>query len=183
MLKWAIVRSRCIIKKLADRLYLTSGRVDALKNIDGRRVGRLVFVCLGNVCRSPYAEVAAQAYGIHATSCGVEVRHSAPAELMAVEAASLRGIDLTKHRSRSIYSIDLNTFDCLVVMAPSQLSVAIALAAEKGCQVTLIGLWCKPTIAEIPDPYGRSLDQFILCFDHIDRALTGFLHAIGEDLK
>ncbi|WP_224981911.1 arsenate reductase/protein-tyrosine-phosphatase family protein [Geomonas agri] len=181
-MKKVISRSRSIVKKLAARIHLASARVDTLKNIDGSRVGRLVFVCFGNVCRSPYAEVAAQTQGISATSCGVAVRRSAPAELTAVEAALLRGIDLTKHRSRSIYQVELNPSDCLVVMAPSQLTVALAVAAENGCQVTLIGLWCDPAIAEIADPYGRPLEEFRQCFDDIDRALAGFLRVIGKHI-
>lgn len=175
MLKKAILGPRGIVKKLTAKISLASGSFDWLRNIDGSRVRRFVFVCFGNVCRSPYAEAAAQGMGFSATSCGVDVTRSAPAELMAIEAALLRGTDLTGHMSRSIYEVKVESTDCLVVMAPAQLGVALAFAEESRCQLTLIGLWCNPAILEITDPYGKTLDEFKKCFDQIDKGLAGLL--------
>lgn len=178
MLKATILGPRGIVKKLTAKISLASGSFDGLRNIDGSRVGRFVFVCFGNVCRSPYAEVAAQSQGVSATSCGVEVSRSTPAELTAVEAASLRGMDLSAHRSRSIYEVQLDSADCLVVMAPAHLAAVRAVAAASSCQVTLLGLWCTPVIVEIPDPYGKPLEEFRKCYDEIDKALTGLLSVV-----
>lgn len=183
MLKAAILGSRGIVRRLAAKIHLASGGFNALKDIDAARVDRFVFVCVGNVCRSPYAEAAAQSQGVSATSCGVDVSRSTPAELMAVEAASLRGMDLSAHRSRSIYEVQLDSADCLVVMAPAHLAAVQAVAAASSCQVTLLGLWCNPVIVEIPDPYGKPLEEFRKCYDEIDRALTGLLSVVHAQKK
>lgn len=172
-------------KRMMTHLLLATslrfGSLGRLKEIEPERVARLVFVCLGNVCRSPYAEASALSLGMPATSCGVNVTRTDPAEPFAIEVALARGKDLSIHSSRSIYELSLSPSDCLVVMAPSHLRAAQEVAAEKGCQITLIGLWGEPPIAEIPDPYGKSKAEFDDCFDKIDRSLAGLLDRLKSE--
>jgi len=164
---------RALVRKSIGRLQLAFGRFDSLKHLELLLIKRLVFVCRGNVCRSPYAEAAAKSLGFTSLSCGVEVSHSAPAEKMAIKAAYLRGKDLSQHMSRSIHNIELNNSDCLIAMDPTHLPVARDVAERVGCQITLIGLWRKIPIPEIADPYGKALQVFSVCFDEIDEALDG----------
>ena len=170
------------------KVKLALGRFDELKDIHPKGIECLVFICRGNVCRSPYAESAAKALGFCAISCGVDVRHSAPAEVMAVRAALLRGKDISRHMSRSILDLKIKNTDCLVAMDLSVLSVSRDIACRIGCQVTLIGLWGNPPVGEIEDPYGRSLEAFIKCYKKIDEALDGLFRWIevgmenGKDL-
>ena len=147
------------------------GQFDYLKLIDTERIKRLVFVCRGNVCRSPYAEAAAKSLNFRSISCGVDVEYSAPPEENALRAALLHGNDLSKHMSRSIFNVPLNSSDCLVAMDPSHLSIALSVAKNNGCQVTMMGLWKQPTVIYIPDPYGKPLKSFIECFNLIDIVL------------
>jgi Low molecular weight phosphotyrosine protein phosphatase len=70
-------------------------RVDAERH--WRNCERVVFVCTGNICRSPYAEAAARAHGINAVSCGTHTRTGLPADPVAIREAALRGRDMTAH--------------------------------------------------------------------------------------
>jgi len=171
---------RALLRRLVGRLHLALGRFDSLRCIDAERIERFVFVCRGNVCRSPYAEATAKSLGLSATSCGVDVSRSAPAESMAVRAAFLRGKNLSECMSRSIFDVPLDSSDCLVAMDSSHLPVARDVAARVGCQTTLIGLWRTPFVPEIADPYGRPLQNFHQCFNEIDEALVGLVNWIKQ---
>lgn len=161
------------LRKILGRAKLVLGQYKSLKHIEPQRIERMVFVCRGNVCRSPYAEAAAKVVGFSAISCGVDVRRSAPAESTGVHAAFLRGKDISKHMSRSIFDLEIISTDLLVAMDPSHLPVARRVAASFGSQVTLLGLWGTPPVPDIMDPYDQSLDTFAQCFDYIDDSLEG----------
>lgn len=167
------MKHKVLARRFVDKLNLYIGRYDKLKHIQAERIKRLVFVCRGNVCRSPYAEAAAKSLGLSATSCGIDVVRSAPAEANAVRAAFLRGKDISRHMSQSIFDVSLDSSDCLVVMDPSHLRTARNVAGYVGCQVTLIGLWGIFVVPRIDDPYGKPLHAFSRCFDKIDDALEG----------
>lgn len=163
---------RALIRKSISQIKLALGQFDDLKLIDDVRIDRLVFVCRGNVCRSPYGEAAAISLGLSAISCGVEVTRSDPAEEMALKAAYLRGKDLSHHMSRSIFDLHLEQTDCLVALDQTHLTVSRKVADRFGCQITLLGLWRNTPVPEIADPYGKSLETFSACFDEIDEALS-----------
>ena len=171
----SLVSFKKLFKQIKSRIQLRLGCFTEMKHIDFEVVERLVFVCRGNVCRSPYAEAVAQSQGKNAISCGVDVKYSAPAEKTGVDAAKMRGIDLSGHMSRSIYDVQLCNTDCLVAMDPSHLPISRTVALQIGCQVTLIGLWSRTPVAEIADPYSRPLDTFRQCFNEIDNAMLGIL--------
>lgn len=172
-----------LLRRMVGRVGLALGRFDELKVIHPKRIECLVFVCRGNVCRSPYAESAAKALGFCAVSCGVDVRYSAPAEANAVRAALLRGKDISGHMSRSILDLKIQKTDYLVAMDLSVLSVLRDVASRVGCQVTLIGLWGNPPVKEVEDPYGMSVRAFIDCYEKIDRALDGLLKCIEAGMQ
>src|SRR5690349_21297071 len=71
------------------------------KQVDWSRVERLVFVCSGNICRSPYAAEYARSLGIPIASFGVDTRGNDTANDVASKVAAARGVDLSNHRSRS----------------------------------------------------------------------------------
>jgi len=158
---------------LYGKINFITGRYKPLKNIEAGRIKRLVFVCRGNVCRSPYAEISSVSLGLKAISCGTDVRISAPAESTAILAARVRGKDLSGHLSRSIFNVSLLSSDCLVALDPSHLKVAQQVAIQIGCQVTLLGLWKADPTPNISDPYGKTMEVFFDCYDIIDEAIKG----------
>jgi len=174
------VGRRVFLRSQLRKLALSLGQYSRFRDIDPGRIKRLVFVCRGNVCRSPYAEKVAQRLGFPAVSCGTDVLLSSPAEQMAVRAALMRGEDLSGHMSKSIHDLSIDRNDCLVVMDPSQLPVAKEVMFLTGGQLTLIGLWCSPAVAQITDPYRSGVEDFLKCYVLIENAIKRFISSFDK---
>jgi 2-C-methyl-D-erythritol 4-phosphate cytidylyltransferase len=91
---------------------------------------RLLFVCTGNTCRSPMAEVLARAEArrrgwsqLEVRSAGVAAYPGAPASEGARKAAALHGMDLDHHRSTPVTEVMLAHADLVLTMSPSHLDV------------------------------------------------------------
>ena len=149
---------------------LLLGRYAVLSRIDWSRVDRLVFVCKGNVCRSPYAEMKARTFNIASRSFGLETAGGTPANVAAQRVALTRGLDLSSHRSTLFDASQIHSNDLVIGFEP--LHVEKLLSAKMPGQTTLLGLWSsrfsRPYIA---DPYGKSDEYFNNCFRLIDCAL------------
>ena len=159
---------------LRHHLALASCRVGFYRDyqaIDWSRVQRLVFVCKGNICRSPYAEVRACTLGLAALSMGLDTRPESLADPQAIRAAALKGIDLAAHRSTLFDSSVLGPGDLLVGFEPWHAQAMLAGAAASGAQVTLAGLWSQPLRPDVGDPHGRSDAYFAVCYEVLDNAV------------
>ena len=157
--------------------YLLGG-YQAYRKVDWGSVERLVFVCKGNICRSAYAEALAKSLGINAVSCGLNTKDGLPADDSAIQAAIRRGIDLSKHRTMRIETLDLRKNDLLVAMEPWQaVQLERKYGKEYGC--TLLGLWGQPVNPHIQDPFGLSNAYFDCCFNYIEKSLHEILSKIS----
>jgi protein-tyrosine phosphatase len=148
------------------------GQYGRFRAIEWARVERFVFVCLGNLCRSPYAEARGRALGVACASFGLSAGGGDPANLVGERTARKRGLDLSTHRSKSMDALRLGPSDLLVAMEPAQAERLLSLTRGTGAQVTLLGLWCWPSRAHLEDPYGLSEAYFDTCFSCIDRAVA-----------
>lgn len=155
------------LARAADAL----GAFRPFRAIDWGRVSRLVFVCQGNICRSPYAEARARALSLDAASFGLAVLGPTSADPTAVRVARARGMDLTAHRARSTWELEIVPGDLLIAMEPRQAWRLRSRFARSGAQVTLLGLWCPDLRPHIQDPYGLAEDYFATCFRSIDGAI------------
>lgn len=161
---------RGFLAHIVTSLQALTGRFRFATRIDWQSVERLVFVCKGNVCRSPYAAARASALGVHATSFGIDTSGDVPANPAAVAAAARRGLDLTAHRSRIFDTKLLYSSDLVVAFEPNHLW-NLRDRAEFRPQLTLLGLWGAGLRPLLADPYGKSDAYFDTCFDIIDDAL------------
>ena len=139
--------------------------------VDWSRVQRLVFVCKGNICRSPYAEVRARNLGLASISMGLDTRPESLADPQAIRAAALKGVNLTVHRSTLFDSSVLSPGDLLVGFEPWHAQAMLSGAAASGAQVTLAGLWSQPLRPDVGDPHGRSDAYFAVCYEVLDSAV------------
>ena len=152
------------------RFLLKVGRLRSLRRASLHGVERLVFVCTGNVCRSPYAEFKARELGFEAQSIGTRTSGGTPANPDAVRVAERRGINLHDHRSIAYDRFLVRPGDLFVCMTPTHARVVGRLfGTEHTALLGLIGSGESPLIA---DPYGRSDAFFEQCFDQIDQALN-----------
>jgi protein-tyrosine phosphatase len=155
-------------------------------------VTRILFVCLGNICRSPTAEgvmraLVAQAGledSIQIDSAGTGAWHvGSPPDERATEAANTRGVTL-EGSARQVKTTDFKDFDVLIAMDSANLRDLRALAHgdEERAKVRLLREF-DPVSAgsgdlDVPDPYYGTGDGFAKVFDLVQAACEGLLAQI-----
>lgn len=150
---------------------------------------RVLFVCLGNICRSPTAEGVFRdlvrreglADRISTDSCGTSDWHIGnPPDSRACAEAKRRGIDLDDLRARQVHTSDFQTFDYVLGMDDSNISNLTAICPPAYRDRIRLFLSFAPDIDrhDVPDPYYGGPDGFRDVFDMIDQASRGLLNDI-----
>ncbi|KZM51314.1 low molecular weight protein-tyrosine-phosphatase [Labrenzia sp. OB1] len=126
----------------------------------------VLFVCLGNICRSPLAE------GIFRTlvdesgqgdlftidSAGTGAWHIGnPPDPRSIDIAAKHGIDLSAQRARQVVSADFTRFDTILAMDAANLA---ALGSEESSRTAHIRLLLNDPPKDVPDPYFGGPDGF-----------------------
>jgi protein-tyrosine phosphatase len=148
----------------------------------------VLFVCMGNICRSPTAHGVFQAMVdeqnlsdcILVDSAGTHSYHiGSPPDLRSQDTALSRGIDLSGLRARQFESDDFVDFDYVLAMDHSNLSNMSSLRPEKSRARLDLMLDYSDRFnqKEVPDPYFGN-DGFELVYDMIDDASDGLLRHI-----
>ena len=171
---------KAAIKYFVYRYWHSLGGFQRYKQIDWRHIQRLIFVCRGNICRSPYAEIMARKHGKNTISFGLCAQNGRPAHADAVRNAALRDVDISRHAAKTVNDIKLYETDLLIGMEPWHAKQLYSLGRTTNAQTTLLGLWTKPNCPYIQDPYGRSDQYFQHCFDIIDRSLQGIFSHMNQ---
>jgi protein-tyrosine phosphatase len=150
------------------------GHYDRLSNINFQTVQRLIFICEGNICRSPVAALVAQSQGVRCVSFGLSCTDNHPADPRAVAFAKQIGLDLTHHRTRNIAAYIYQPGDLLVGMEPRHLP-KISRVLGTNVPTTLLGLFRRPPLTYLHDPFNSSLSFFNRCEEHVVAATEGLL--------
>ncbi len=161
-----------VVANFTKRYYLRKAR-----NIDFKRVRRLVFICSGNICRSPFAEIIAltEYEELPVISMGLNAPDGGIVDPVAKNVANEFGYDMGVLCSSKFDSGKLNSSDLLVVMEVSHLKELKVPMQAIGCQGTLLGAWDEPPMPSIYDPYGRSHARFRVIFSHIQSSVLGLI--------
>ena len=144
------------------QLRYSLGAYRAYGCIDWSRVERLVFICKGNICRSPLGEYAARRAGASACSAGLDCGLPRAADERAIAFASRQGLPLDRHQTTAVQELRIGSGDLLVAMEPQHLASLQALGLDSA-QMTLLGLWCSPRRPYIADPFCASASYFHHC--------------------
>jgi len=151
---------------------------------------RVLFVCLGNICRSPTAEAVfrdlvqrqASQLAIEADSAGTHAYHagSAPDE-RAIAAARRRGIDMSRLRARKVETADFERFDLVLAMDEENLRRLRQLAPATYRDRVRLFLDYAPQLGrrEVPDPYYGDATGFEEVLDLVEEAARGLLAALS----
>ncbi|WP_110664908.1 low molecular weight protein-tyrosine-phosphatase [Salinicola halophilus] len=144
---------------------------------------RILFVCLGNICRSPTAEGMLRerltqrdlATRVDVDSCGTGDWHvGEPPDSRAVEAAAARGIEIAGLRGRQLDLEDFATFDEILVMDSANLDHVMALKPTGArAEVRRLMSYAGQPEADVPDPYFGGEAGFQHALDQIDAAVEG----------
>ena len=147
---------------------------------------KILFVCMGNICRSPTAEgvfshtVTQAGLGdvIEIDSAGTIGYHVGnPPDTRATAAARLRGIDLSNQRSRIVEPSDFENFDYIIAMDyDNESELHKRCPGEYKDKIQLFLDYAKnASTKEVPDPYYGSGNGFETVLNLIEDASEGFL--------
>lgn len=147
---------------------------------------KVLFVCMGNICRSPTAqgvfeqlvEEAGLSARVEIDSAGTHAYHvGEPPDRRAQEAAYARGIDLSTQRARRVETSDFIEFDYVLAMDESNFAdLAQACTPDEQEKVRLF-LDFAPHLKErdVPDPYYGGPRGFEQVLDLVEAASRGLL--------
>jgi RpiB/LacA/LacB family sugar-phosphate isomerase len=148
----------------------------------------ILFVCTGNICRSPMAEGlfrhAVKGRGDYqAISAGVGAMDGLPPSENAVRALRELGIDLTGHRSRMLTAELVQRADYIFGMTHSHVDAIMLMyphAAEKTFLLREFDETLDSFENDIPDPIGGSFDVYCNCRDQIEQGIASMLKFIEQ---
>jgi len=150
---------------------------------------RVLFVCMGNICRSPLAqgvfedvlrreglegEVSVDSAGTGAWHVG-----SSPDD-RALSAASLRGVDISSQRARRIKPEDCQNFDYVLTMDEENYRAVAGLCRGSAVVRPFLDFAPDPPETAVPDPYYGGPDGFEHVLDLVEEASEGLLEDIRE---
>ena len=149
----------------------------------------VLFVCMGNICRSPTAEgvfrhLVRQAQledRVHTDSAGTHAYHVGnPPDVRAQATAERRGIELHDLRARRVAAEDFDLFDYVLAMDQDNYQI-LSTICPPGYETRLrMFMEFAPhlNVPEVPDPYYGGTSGFERVFDMVEEAASGLLDDI-----
>lgn len=155
-----------------------------------------MFVCTGNTCRSPMAEIVTREIARHAklasrilvSSAGTGDWHvGEAADERTVAALARRGYDGSKHRARQFDAADFASQDLIVYFDHTHERALRALARSDADLVKLSNITSFETSlgdsAEVPDPYYASDETFDQALELIEQCARGLVRQLAPALR
>jgi protein-tyrosine-phosphatase/predicted ATP-grasp superfamily ATP-dependent carboligase len=135
---------------------------------------RIVFVCLGNICRSPFAEGLLRDrlrdFAIGVKSCGMLPQPGRPTPVLGIEAAAEHGIDLSQHRSVWLTRQLAETATLLVVFDVATRDAVLDRYSDVKAPVICLGDLAG--IGDVSDPVDGGPVEFRRCYTEIAAAIA-----------
>lgn len=168
--------------------------IELINSLKNKEKIKILFVCLGNICRSPSAEAIMQAKlekaqlseSVKVDSAGLIGYHEGelPDSRMRAHAAR-RGYALLS-RSRPITSNDFETFDLIIGMDDRNIDElkARAMTLEEEKKIVKMTDFCRVKLHDhVPDPYYGGASGFELVLDLLEEACEGLIDYLRETYK
>jgi protein-tyrosine phosphatase len=150
---------------------------------------RVLFVCMGNICRSPLAQGVFEDVLRHeglegevfVDSAGTGRWHvGEPPDDRALSAASLRGLDISAQRARQIRPEDCQNFDYILTMDEENYRAVASLCRGSAVVRPFLDFAENSSAREVPDPYYGGPDGFERVLDLVEEASKGLVQDIRK---
>lgn len=152
---------------------------------------RILFICMGNICRSPTAEGVVRGLAeragisslVEVDSAGTHAYHEGePPDQRARKVAASRGYDLSALRARCVQAEDFSRFDLVLAMDRQNLAALCRVCPTE--HLTKLGLFLgyaegELALDEVPDPYYGGVEGFEKVLDLCEKAGRGLLESIS----
>ncbi|MCD6460520.1 low molecular weight protein arginine phosphatase [bacterium] len=147
----------------------------------------IVFVCTGNMCRSPMAEgifkyLSQSRSELICESAGVAAYQGFPASVNAILVAKKYGIDLSYHLSRCVTSSLVEKADYVFVMTTQHLNILNEHFPEHSKKIFLLkdfsGVEDDTFNLNVEDPIGGDLEDYEKCFLELEKLIKGVLEKL-----
>jgi len=151
------------------------------------KVESILFVCLGNICRSPFAAVLAAerlrregGVRVRCRSAGIRTTQAARSPSAACDVAATYGLSLVDHRPQALTRELMDGHDLIVVMEAAHLLELRTSYPDAAGRVILLSLFDRQALAgydryNIADPFSLPHAAFEACYGRIARALSNLL--------
>lgn len=155
---------------------------------------KVLFVCMGNICRSPTAEgvfnqlLESRQLGkfFEVDSAGTHAYHIGDApDLRSQKAARDRGVELKHLRARKVVYDDFEVFDHILAMDNENYQILADACPDQHKHKLSLFLEFAPQLnqREVPDPYYGGSQGFERVLDMVEAAAEGFLHTLQQQGK
>ena len=152
------------------RLALAHVQALGFRAPDPRPIKRIVFLCHGNICRSPFAEIVAREAGLATASFGLSTTTGAAAHPPVIAIATDLGRDLTTHRATNVADFTPQPGDLLVAMEPRQMGKLARDPKLRDVPRVLLGQ--GTAFPHLHDPYNLNAAYVRNCLVRIERAVS-----------
>jgi protein-tyrosine phosphatase len=148
-------------------------------------VQSVLFVCTGNICRSPLAEayfrslVEKEGRPMTVRSAGLETTPGKPADARAKAVALEHRLSLDEHATTQVHMELLDQSDLIIVMEMAQKDRIQRLYPRSKGKVVLLGRFDSVGSLEIADPYSGASEDFLSCFQQMSRCCDTLTARLG----